>query len=90
MIIHECSDTCTITCVFSHSGLARRECAEVIDYTSENYREQRLSQFVLAHMSSNSPNQHCQFVTAWGIFCEIWPNLILSSWLGLLLLSIRK
>lgn len=47
-----------LTCVFSHSSLARRECAEIIDYTYENCREQRFTG-VLAPMNSDSHNQRC-------------------------------
>lgn len=78
-----------LTCVFSHSSLARRECAEIIDYTYENCREQRFTG-VLAPMNSDSHNQRCQFVTAGESFCQHSPNVTYTSWLGLSLLSLRN
>lgn len=78
-----------LTCVFSHSSLARRECAEIIDYIYENCREQRFTG-VSTHMSSDSHHQRCQFVTAGESFCQNSPNVTHTSWLSLSLLSLRN
>ena len=75
------------TCVFSHSDLAERECAEVIDYTSEELQGAQihlcLSQCILAHRAVTLLINTVRLSQRGEFLCQILSNMTLNSWLGL-------